>query len=419
MAKTCEYPSCEVDLAHTSYNSQCVASSGGSNSGAVNAKIGLQITKDGISNAFVTNTTQIAVNFDDPSGSLESMQKTYDKGCPLVDNTDNFWPLPEGTQPVQSYKYLGGRDIQFYKLDKEGVGAIYIPTFETEGGNTCQERFILDVARGIQNFTQAGITKVVIDTSNNGGGYISLTQFLQRAMTGTKFLAENNFDTLFAKTDLSEAMAKAYIAQPRLQSSGGSWAPTQLRKWGTTQDLSRYQNYFEPGKQMNINGHTLYTSNDVSDSVDDVISNARLLGLGDDAPFKPENIYFIGNGLCGSSCASFTNHMIEYYNGQAYINNPDPSKPVDFQAFAAAQVYDANSVRGEADYVGLSDDKLIPPTDSTSYIHFAFRGGVSPNTAPGKFLQYRTFPAQHTYSLGQAQWESPIENWEYVAEQVF
>ena len=318
--------------------------------------------------------------------------------------------------------YLGGRDVQVYALSDNVTGVIAITTFEPVSGaggysDACYDRFVLDAYEGLQNLTARGISRLLIDTTSNGGGYIRLTQDLQRIFTSPGLDKYSNFDTLLAKAPFSQAIVDAYLGDEELQDNGGSYAPDGYRRWLSTQELGIWDNIFEPGKTFDVNGRVLNTSNDISDSVSEVLFFEKWLNLSSTPPFAPEQIKFTGDGLCGSACASFTNFLIEFYDGKAIIHTAEPEKPIEFQAFAAAQVYDSDSLRSEAAYVGINVEEFIPAKPKyVGAVSIPFRGGLSPNTAPGQFLQYRSFPAQQTYTQTVDEWQAPLSGWEAAAK---
>ena len=370
----------------------------------------------------VAGGTQTASSGDSQvptSESLEQLVREVYQYCPVRTNGARY-PYATEEQPVQSSSYLGGRDIQFYQLNNSQTGVIFVPTFAAIGpassGSYCDVRFLVDAYLGIQNFTRAGITQVLIDTSNNGGGAIAATQWLQRLMMGEQYLEELNFDTLLVKAPLAEAIVDAHIARPEIDY--GSYSPTVFRN-GTLMDLANSTDYFEPGMEKVINGKTLRTSNYISDSVQQIIEIDKYVNLSDAAPFAFENVVFVGNGLCGSACASFTNFMIEYANATAYIETPRPQEDIEFQAFAAGQVTNSDSLYLEAAVIGVRDQTLLPLLEYRGSLSFALRGAVSPVLSPGEFIQYRTYPAQKRFSQTLSQYSSPLSKWNDIASQVF
>ena len=325
--------------------------------------------------------------------------------------------IADDYQPLLSDAYVGGHDVQVYALSDNMTGVFALPTFDISGGDACYAHFILDAYEGLHNLTRRGIIRLLIDTSNTGGGYIRLTQDLQRIFTYPSFNKYSNFDTLLAKAPFSQAIVHRYLNSPQL-TWGGSYEPDGYRRWLTLDDLDREDNIFEPGRTFPTDGHTLDTANDISDIVDEVLFFEKWLNPTDTPVFAPEQIKFTGNGLCGSACASFINFLIEYFNGPAIITSAEPGRPIEFQAFAAAQVYDSYSIREEAEYVGIDFGQYIPVRQKyAGFVSIPFRGGLSPDVAPGRCLRYRSFHAQHAFTQTVDEWQSPLAGWEAAAKQ--
>lgn len=382
----------------------------------------IPVPAPGSSNQVAGGESQSAPTSESPVPVMESLEQIVREAyqyCPVrQDGARYAYPMED--QPLMAPAYLGGRDIQFYQLNDTQTGVIFIPTFAASGpansGSYCEIRFLIDAYLGIRNLTQAGVTRVLIDTSNNGGGAISATQWLQRLMTGEQYLRELNFETLLVKAPLAEAIVDAHIANPKIDF--GSYSP-QIFRNGSLMDLANSTDYFDPGMEKLINGKTLRTSNFISDSVEQIIAIDQYVNLSDTAPFAFDNIVFVGNGLCGSACASFTNFMIEYANSTAYIQTPRPQENIEFQAFAAGQVTNSDSLYLEAAVVGVDDRSLLPLLEYRGRLSYALRGAVSPILSPGEFIQYRAYPAQKRYTQTMEQYTSPLANWNYIASQVF
>ena len=302
-------------------------------------------------------------------------------------------------------------------------GVIYIPNFDSSGGKrtACSIRWILDAVQGIRNLTELGVERVLIDTSSNGGGWIKLGQILQRLLTGRQYLDQLNFESVFHKSPLSEAMMNAYIHQVK---SAGVAPDTALSPWsycdpGSLDDLTNSTDLFDPGFSMSINGHLSTTTNKISDSLDIVLRAERLFNLSSDPPFRPENIVVTGNGLCSSTCSIFTYFLIENYDVQAYISVARPDRPVEYQACAGGRSTSSNDVYDDATLLGINDPDLLPRLEVNGTLGFAIKGALSPRLAPGTFVQYRSHPAQRVYAMTEKQYLDPVRNWKHVAHRVW
>jgi hypothetical protein len=338
--------------------------------------------------------------------------------CPIAAAADPQVPFSYLYDPSKTYAYLGGRDIQFYRLQDNKTGVVYISTFMPKGYDTeaCMNRFAVDAVMGVRNFTAAGVERVLFDTTNNVGGYIVLSQFLQRLFTDEKLLDQIGFQTVLRKTPLAEALAKAYHNHTDAPPYGFDY---MLYRNGSIDPLPTTEDMFEPGLTWSINDRTLYTSDLLQDTLFSIEAFDKVIALADTAPFPPENLAFTGNGLCGSACADFTNFLIEYYNTSGYIVSGRPDQPIEYQAFAVGAASDSKKIYSEAQALQFSDDTLLPTLGVNGVFGFTLRANISPNKAPGSFLQYRSYPAEHRFAVSESMFLDPILQWEYAAKQAF
>jgi hypothetical protein len=371
-----------------------------------------------------TGSQETKTTTPDPNVIINKMPRAYAQ-CPIDFEAGRY---QYENSPQSGPEYLGGRDIQFYALgDAQKTGVVYLSTFDpklpvTQDPNgisqACTDRFIVDTYLGFKNFTQAGVERIMIDTSNNGGGSVVLNQFLQRYLTGDDYEVDLNFDTLLRKSPLAEALLQANLkAGATRDSYGNIYQPGQYRNG--TELVAPDKGFFNPGKEYTINGQTLYTSDFLQDDVQFIDTLEDSLNISNTAPYSPSEIVFVGNGLCGSACSSFTNFLIEYYNATAYIASGRPQNPIEFQAFAAGQSTSSQVINQEAKSVQYADNELLPLLEVPGRFSFTIRGAISPNIAPGTFVQYRSYPAQNSYGLTAEQFLNPIENWKYVASKAF
>lgn len=363
------------------------------------------------------NSTERAV---EPSDVDLLVQQAYTL-CPIEITAPKY---RYAHSPQNSSAYLGGRDIQFYALgDDRKTGVIFVSTLAPLDPSTnapsvpCTNRFVADLYLGFKNFTAAGVERILIDTSNNGGGQVVLNQFLQRYITGERHEVDLNFDTLLRNSPLAEGLLKANIEHASHYTIGNTYFPSKYRDG--TERVTANTDFFSPGNSYTINGEILHTSNTLQDSIETIDQFEEPLNIPHAPTYSPADIVFTGNGLCGSACSSFTNFLIEYYNATAYIASARPQNPIEFQAFAAGQATTSDAIYEEAASINYTDRAMLPPLEVSGKFGFTIRGAISPNIAPGTFLQYRSYPAQKTYGLTAEHFLDPLANWKYVASQVF
>ena len=370
------------------------------------------------------NATQTPASPDPANFStVEEFAEAVYAACP-TNFSQAAYLFDDEHNPQLSSAYLGGRDIQFYKLGQSNTGVAFVGTFSptlknaSDNNDPCLNRFVLDSYFGLKNLTNAGVTQVLFDTSSNGGGFTVLSQILQRLVTGESFENQTNFEFVYRKSPLADALVEAHIHNMSAETAGGLWSPEISHNATSEADLSNTTNFFVPGTQRQVNGHTLYKSNLLYESLDDLESYSKLLNISDSPPFPAMDLAFTGNGLCGSACAEFANFLIEYYNGRGYIFTPKPERPIEFQAFAASTSSTSALIIAEADSLNIGED-ILPRLKYQGLLGISVRAAITPVTVPGEFLQYRSFPAQDRYSRTLEQYVDPIANWEYVASQAF
>lgn len=339
-----------------SFNTTCLFQAGDSSTAGV-----------GSTNAPPSGSQESNTTIPDASIITDTTAQAYAQ-CP-IDTTAARYQYTNS--PQSGIEYLGGRDIQFYALgDDKKTGVIYLSTFQPRlpasqdptgsSSEACTNRFIVDTYLGFRNFTKAGVERIMTDTSNNGGGSVALNQFLQRYLTGDDYEVDLNFATLLRKSPLAEALLEVNLEAGQTEATSRNiYQPGQYRN-GTAK-VPVNEDIFDPGNQYTINGQTLFTSNFLQDDIQIIDTLENALNISDTPPYSPSEIVFIGNGLCGSACSSFTNFLIEYYNATAYITSGRPQNPIEFQTFAAGQATTSSLIYEEAATVGFTDDELLPP----------------------------------------------------------
>lgn len=300
--------------------------------------------------------------------------------CPPNTQTAT-WPFPADTDPTRSPNYLGGRDIQFYKLDKAktnnvNTGVIFVTTFSPAPADAyCFNRFILDTVLGLQNFTKAGVERIVVDTSNNGGGYVYLSGILQLALAGGQYEPDLNFEVLFRKAPMSVAAVEAYNQRP-YTSIPGYWSPASLLDADSARPLSLTTNWMEPGVDFEVPPGTLKASNKVQFAPEDSLNQIET-GPAGIAPFTGSEIIFTGNGLCGSACGGFTSFLAEYKNTTALISTARPAKEMTYTAFTSGNAVSSYYVDQELVGLGIPVTEYRPNLTTVAELGFSLSGSLS------------------------------------------
>ena len=355
--------------------------------------------------------------FGNGTSTMNLARWTYDT-CPIgtPDPQDGYG----AHEPMLNDAYLGGRDVQFYNLGN-GVGLVYPATFQVEpvnGASHCFSRYVVDAFLGVQNFSNAGITKILIDTSGNSGGRINLARILELVILGPEYLDYNSFNAFFRKSPVGEAIMQA--TNTNQIKNFTLINPSEHRSGFNVQSLG-FTDIFSPGVNRTANGVTFETSNIISDALDIFKPLDRQFNFSTLPRFNPANIEFIGSGLCGSACGLFTNFLVEFGNVTGYMHTPIVNGSIGMAAVTTLSAVDSAGVYAEMQSTGaaVSYPDLVPKPLVKGMMGFTIKSPLSLYLAPDVPLAYRPVLAKRTYQMTEEFYNDPMAEWRYVASQVF
>ncbi|CED82589.1 hypothetical protein [Phaffia rhodozyma] len=322
--------------------------------------------------------------------------------------------LPLLIDSSDSAQYLGGRNVQFFVLSKssvenEIVGVIFLATFEPDEG--CTSQFLEDTSLGFQNFTEAGVTKVIIDTTQNGGGSVTLNIVWQSIFSGTPYQEYLNFEGVLRAAPLAEKFLNYHIQNP--QADAGLYGPLNFRAANGNDLLSNF-NYFSVQGNIVENGQTLKTSQPLRD-----VLYQNYLSRSSSPVYSPADVAIYGDGTCGSACASFTSFITQYLNYTTVVQTGTPNSSIEFQSFEAGQATTSSAIYLELNNTLLTNDTDSPPPLLVqSTVGIALRGHLSP-FVPEQFLQYISRPANYTFAHTVETYNNPFKAHAYIATQIW
>ncbi|KAK1224601.1 hypothetical protein PQX77_012496 [Marasmius sp. AFHP31] len=135
----------------------------------------------------VSETRPVALSQQQPPVSAEDARRhpmnVILDGVPLLDIDLPEVLVPEGEALNSSYAVA-----QFYRLEEEDkdVGVLALGSFSTRRFNNFQ-RGLVD---GLKELKELGAKKLIVDVTNNGGGYICIAHWLHRIIVGPKSTSE-------------------------------------------------------------------------------------------------------------------------------------------------------------------------------------------------------------------------------------
>ncbi|KAI0372476.1 hypothetical protein BV20DRAFT_1050796 [Pilatotrama ljubarskyi] len=291
------------------------------------------------------------------SAQLEKLKANRSKKlarAAIVDNSaKNAVGLPSQFEPTLPPVNGSEGVIKSFILPDKKTGVMFVGSFEPDDF----DQFQTDVQATITQFKKSGVSQLLVDLTNNGGGFVCLGQFLHAFLTGTKSLG--NFPNPgFESTNRANPLAQKIVASDIGLGVTSAIAFYPADNWAflsNDTEMSPRNNYMKPPSSRIINGQTFVESQRFLDvcpfSVD----------LPEDPPFDPKKIAIVGNGNCASTCAMFSTLMNERHNTTIAVFGGKPGLPMQFKGMAGNQVLEWFDIDSEIKTANLKDDPLAPP----------------------------------------------------------
>lgn len=186
---------------------------------------------------------------------------------------------------------------QFYYLDETQTGVLALGSFSAASFTEFQESLLT----GLQNLKAAGAKQLIVDVTNNGGGYICIAHWLHRIIVGAKSTTEPQAGLY------TEARAQPLAQAITAAIANGADPDVELLynplNWAFGNDTLFPEDYDwlkDPIGKF-INGHEDFFSQKLGQECQPFSIDPPAEGL-----FDPKNVAIVSNGRCASSCSLFS-----------------------------------------------------------------------------------------------------------------
>ncbi|KAJ6591037.1 hypothetical protein DFH09DRAFT_1138386 [Mycena vulgaris] len=256
--------------------------------------------------------------------------------------------LPSQFEPT--LPTVGGAEgvMKSYILPGNQTGVMFIGSFEGDF-----DGFQTDTVSAIDAFKAAGVTKLIIDLSNNGGGFVCLGQFLHRYLAGPSI-----GDPGFQSTARANPLARKIVASDielGLNFQFSFYTADNYAFLNGTEMPADY-NYMTPDVPVVINGKVDATSQRFHDTCELSFD----VPMPDTPPFDLKNVAIVTNGNCASTCAMFSTLMFERHQTKIAVFGGKPFENVEYKGMAGNQVLEWFDLDSEVKTANLKDDPLAP-----------------------------------------------------------
>ncbi|KAF5325046.1 hypothetical protein D9619_009605 [Psilocybe cf. subviscida] len=258
--------------------------------------------------------------------------------------------LPPQFQPTVPATAGSDDAIKSFILPDKKTGVLFVGTFEPDDFDQFQN----DTVAAVNAFKAAGVTQVLIDLTNNGGGFVCLGQFLHQYLAGSK-IGYPGFQTTQRANPLAQKIVAAHVAlgnnDIELFYSPSNWA-------GLNDNiLPANFNYNNPSFPFIVNGKFDPTSQRLHDTCTESFSQPIPVN----PPFDLNKVAIVSNANCASTCAMFSTLMKERHNTKMAVFGGKPGEVMEYKGMAGNQVLEWADLDTEIKSVGLKNDALAPP----------------------------------------------------------
>ncbi|KAM5543570.1 hypothetical protein V8D89_002821 [Ganoderma adspersum] len=340
-----------------------------------------------------------------PGGRQEPMNVMLDT-APLSDAT-----LPPDLEPTEPLDGSSG-DAQFFMLDDGKTGVLALGSFSWDSVYNGQNT----LTKGLQSLQAANATQLIVDVTNNGGGYICLAHWLHRAIAGPKSTTEPQagLDTEVRAGPLAQLIARA-AADPKADPDGwlGLYSSSA---WAFANDTAMPANYdfLQPPVERRVNGRADAFSQRLGQECQPFAVDPPAAPL-----FAARKVAIVGNGRCASSCAMFAITMAKLEGAKTVVVGGKKTVPQQYCGTIGGQSTDFSTVDSLVKTAQLKNNSLAPPdfvTNSVQGITFRLGFGVSQKDEPEEWQNHQ---ADVNLPLTADIVNRPQAIWKKVAETVF
>ncbi|EKM57181.1 uncharacterized protein PHACADRAFT_160711 [Phanerochaete carnosa HHB-10118-sp] len=272
----------------------------------------------------------------------------------IVDKSNsNAVGLPQQFIPTLSPVNGSTGVIKSFILPSNKTGVMFVGSFEGDFN-----QFQTDTDAAIKQFKASGVTRLLVDLTNNGGGFVCLGQFLHQYLVGTTNLG-NAGNPGFQSTNRGNTLAKKIVASDialGLNDNLSFYTPDNWAFLNNT-EMPLTHNYINPSVPFTVNGVTDQDSQRFFDTCD----LEFVVEPPEESPFDLNNVAIVSNGDCASTCAMFSTLMFERHQTKVAVFGGKPGEQLQYKGMAGNQVLEWTDIDNEIKTANLKDDPLAPP----------------------------------------------------------
>ncbi|KAJ3865646.1 hypothetical protein EV359DRAFT_38336 [Lentinula novae-zelandiae] len=319
--------------------------------------------------------------------------------------------LPEIMQPSKPALNESYSVAQFYMLDDNVTGVLALGSFSAANFSAFQHS-LLD---GLVKLKSLGATQLLVDVTNNGGGYICIAHWLHRIIIGSKSTTEPQagLDTATRAGTLAQLIVQKIVEDVMDPDALLYYNPTQ---WTNASNIpfSADIEWLKPLQELMINGHEDAFSQRLGQECQPFGVEPPRKGF-----FKAKDVVIISNGRCASSCSLFSITMSKLEGVRTVVVGGKQGTTQQYCGVVGGQSTDFSTIDTEIKSVHLKNHTLAPPDLSANIIEgitWRLAYGIDDPTEPEEWQDH---PADINFPLTMETVNRPVAIWKAVSKEVF
>ncbi|TFK31946.1 hypothetical protein BDQ12DRAFT_693246 [Crucibulum laeve] len=271
------------------------------------------------------------------------------KGVIIDVGNSNGLGLPQPFLPTTPSVNGSTGVIKSFVLPDKKTGVMFVGSFEGDF-----EAFQSDTVAAISAFKSAGVSQLILDLTNNGGGFVCLGQFLHQFLAGSKFGYPG-----FVSSNHANPLAQKIVASDialGLDQTKAFYAPDNWAFLNDTEMPTTF-NYMKPPMPFVVNGK----QDPSSQRFHDTCQLSFTQPIPENPPFDLSKVAIVSNGNCASTCSMFSTLMNERHHTKIAVFGGKPGEQMEFKGMSGNQVLEWADLDTEIKTANLKNDPLAPP----------------------------------------------------------
>ncbi|KIY66871.1 hypothetical protein CYLTODRAFT_423021 [Cylindrobasidium torrendii FP15055 ss-10] len=318
--------------------------------------------------------------------------------------------LPEKLQPALNPLNESYSVAEFFLLNDNTTGVLALGSFSAAKFSTFQS----SLHKGLKGLKDAGAKKLVVDVTNNGGGFICIAHWLHRLIIGRSESTE-------PQAGLDTSMRAGPLAQAIVQKIQKGADPKTLLSYNAVQwtnasndPFSEGDSVLEPVLKKLINGHEDAFGRRLGQECQPFAEEPPAKGF-----FLPEDVIIVSNGRCASSCSLFSITMAKIHGVRTVVVGGYQDTFQHYAGVVGGQSTDFSTIDTEIKSTGLKNHTLAPPdfmTHSVQGITWRLGYGIWDPTEPEEWQDHT---ADLNFHVTAETVNKPVAIWEAVAKEIW